>query len=981
MKIPRFILSTTLATFAVLTLTPSSSIPHVAGQKLSEILNGVKIISDGGTTVGGYKHHQRQFQDPIIRSSELIENKLQNAYWIDFHDQFDQHAQFSQLVQTHPGITLRHEFWDSINAVSVSVRDEGVLKEILTQITGIKMVEPVVMHERPEAISDEVYAFGGASKTRKYDVHELTGVKEVHDSLKLYGRGIKIGIIDSGVDYHHPALGGCFGPGCKVAYGTDFVGDDGRSPDDDPMTDCDGHGTHVAGIIAANDTSFIGVVPQATLGAYRVFGCQGGTSNDLIMKALLRAAGDGMQVINLSLGGPGGWRQDREARLADELAKNGTIIVAAMGNEGQMGLFEASSPGVAGAAITVASTENEFRSNMYFTVDEKSLKATHIDDEEEEDDDDGDDGDEEEREHTKSKKHPGGKKPPRAILYLGDVDMNFSNTTLVAVTPGTSGKVANDACKPITQDLSGKIALIRRGDCIFKIKIANAALANASGVILMDNVPSTGFAADTEGATIKVQTITLDDGEYLLKMIQQLKKEKEGIKLLAGKGPKQVSNPNGGFLSVFSSMGPDSELNSKPDIAAPGGQIWSTFPIKLGSYASLSGTSMAAPYIVGCVGLYLEGLPNGDHSAKAIKTAFQNSAQPRKQQMGYKGYASVTQQGAGLLRMMDILSTKVAVTPSHISLNDTEHINANQQITITNTGQTPLEYKVDIVSAAGLEPFDTKMMVEKTPLPIEAKASVIISQKTVTVAAGSSSTVDLKFTGPNTDPTKFVIYSGYVRLTPAKVSPQSPVMHIPYMGMQGDFKKVGILDSSFSLRLFDARGHLIRLAPNGNRGAFGGGHSTVGSDGAPTIPVETSGTSSGKIGIDLSTRETNDINTGGRPRPVAHGMKIVFRMITASEILVVDLVSTEGQDPYQVKSYGLLKGGVARFVPRNDQLEGNAFQVMGWDGYLLREDGTPEPLMREGKAYRLRISLLKHFGNPENDMDFESHLSEPFSLG
>ncbi|KAH7045009.1 peptidase S8/S53 domain-containing protein [Linnemannia elongata] len=990
MKVPRFILSITLATLTVLTLTPSSSIPHVAGQKFSEILNGVKILSDGGTTVGGYKHHQRQFQEPIIRSSELIENKLQNAYWIDFHDQFDQHAQFSQLVQTHPGITLRHEFWDTINAVSVSVRDEGVLKEILTQIAGIKMVEPVVMHERPEAINHEIHAFGSASKTKKYDVHELTGVKAVHDSLKLYGKGIKIGIIDSGVDYHHPALGGCFGPGCKVAYGTDFVGDDGRSPDNDPMTDCDGHGTHVAGIIAANDTTFIGVVPQATLGAYRVFGCEGGTSNDLIMKALLRAAGDGMQVINLSLGGPGGWRQDREARLADELAKNGTIIVAAMGNEGQMGLFEASSPGVAGAAITVASTENEFRSNMYFTVDEKSLKAEHDDDEEEEDEnrlhenDDGDDRDEEEREHTKAKKQFGGTKPPRAILYLGDVDMNFSNTTLVAVSPGTSGKVANDACKPITQDLSGKIALIRRGDCTFKIKIANAALAHASGVILMDNVPSTGFAADTEGAVIKVRTITLDDGEYLLKTIQQLKKEKEGIKLLAGKGPKQVSNPDGGFLSVFSSMGPDSELNSKPDIAAPGGQIWSTFPIKLGSYASLSGTSMATPYIVGCVGLYLEGLPNGDHSAKAIKTAFQNSAQPRKQQKGYKGYASVTQQGAGLLSMLDILSSQVVVTPSHISLNDTEHINANQQITITNTGQTPLEYEVDIVSAAGLEPFDAKMMVEKNPLPVEAKASVIVSQKTVTVAAGASSTVDLKFIGPNTDPTKFVIYSGYVRLTPAKVSPQSPVMHIPYMGMQGDFKKVTVLDPSFGLRLFDSRGRPIRLSPNGNGGTVGG-HPTVGADGAPVIPVETSGTISGEIGTDHSTGETNDVNTGGRPRPVANGMKIVFRMITASEILVLDLVSAEGEDPYQVKSYGLLKGGVARFVPRNDQLEGNAFQVMGWDGELLREDGTPESLMRDGngagKTYRLRISLLKHFGNPENDMDFESHLSEPFSLG
>lgn len=139
MKVPYFILSTTIATIAVLTLAP-----HVAGQKFSQILGRIKIISDGGTTVGGYKHHQKQFQEPIIRSSELVENKLPNAYWIDFHDQFDQHVQFSQLVQSHAGITLRHEFWDSINAVSISVRDEGVLKYILEQIVGIKMIEPVV---------------------------------------------------------------------------------------------------------------------------------------------------------------------------------------------------------------------------------------------------------------------------------------------------------------------------------------------------------------------------------------------------------------------------------------------------------------------------------------------------------------------------------------------------------------------------------------------------------------------------------------------------------------------------------------------------------------------------------------------------------------------------------------------------------------------------------------------------------------------
>lgn len=78
-----------------------------------------------------------------------------------------------------------------------------------------------------------------------------------------------MGVIDTGVDYTHHALGGCFGPGCRVAYGYDFVGDayTGDSepqPDDDPRDTCNGHGTHVAGIIGANDKhmNLTGVAPD-----------------------------------------------------------------------------------------------------------------------------------------------------------------------------------------------------------------------------------------------------------------------------------------------------------------------------------------------------------------------------------------------------------------------------------------------------------------------------------------------------------------------------------------------------------------------------------------------------------------------------------------------------------------------------------------------------------------------------------------------
>lgn len=85
----------------------------------------------------------------------------------------------------------------------------------------------------------------------------------------MTGQGIKVGIIDTGVDYTHPGLGGCYGPECRVAYGYDFVGDEYNGentpiPDNDPMNNCNGHGTHVTGIIGANDShlNFTGIAPE-----------------------------------------------------------------------------------------------------------------------------------------------------------------------------------------------------------------------------------------------------------------------------------------------------------------------------------------------------------------------------------------------------------------------------------------------------------------------------------------------------------------------------------------------------------------------------------------------------------------------------------------------------------------------------------------------------------------------------------------------
>jgi subtilisin family serine protease len=170
----------------------------------------------------------------------------------------------------------------------------------------------------------------------------------------LTGQGMRIGVLDSGIDYTHPDLGGCFGTGCKVAGGYDFY-----DYDADPQ-DKEGHGTHVAGIIAGKSDSQSGVAPDATLYAYRV--CNYYCSTIGVVQALERAADpdqnpltqDALDVVNLSLGGPG-TQNDPMTIAANNAAKAGIIVVTAAGNDG-MAYGAVGAPANAELAITVAAT-------------------------------------------------------------------------------------------------------------------------------------------------------------------------------------------------------------------------------------------------------------------------------------------------------------------------------------------------------------------------------------------------------------------------------------------------------------------------------------------------------------------------------------------------------------------------------------------------------------------------------------------------
>ncbi|PYQ30050.1 MAG: hypothetical protein DMF56_10010 [Acidobacteria bacterium] len=234
---------------------------------------------------------------------------------------------------------IRYEYVQAIFGAAIDVP-----RESLDAIRRLPYVKAVV----PDRVVT-AYAAGDAKPTAA----AIDAAARVNaSSLATRGDGIRIGVIDTGIDYTHPALGGAFGPGHKVAGGWDFANNDG-----DPKDDA-GHGTHVAGIIAADSPEIAGVAPGATLYAYKVLSAQGSGLQSNVIAAIERSIdpnqdgnpSDHLDVINLSLGGPG-TADDLVSHAVDNATAAGVIVVVAAGNAGRPDSI--GSPGTARTAITV----------------------------------------------------------------------------------------------------------------------------------------------------------------------------------------------------------------------------------------------------------------------------------------------------------------------------------------------------------------------------------------------------------------------------------------------------------------------------------------------------------------------------------------------------------------------------------------------------------------------------------------------------
>lgn len=425
-------------------------------------------------------------------------------------------------------------------------------------------------------------------------------------SLGYDGNGIKIAIIDTGVDYNHPDLFG-FGSDGKVVGGFDFV-----ENDDSPL-DTNGHGTEVAGIIAA-DGDLKGVVPKAKILSYRVSATGNSVSSDLIVKAIQRAVLDGADIINISLGV--NRTNDRIDDAIDDAVQKGVVVVAAAGNSGP-DLGTIGSPGRDPHAITVGATYNNLTASLVatFEIDGKRIEV---------------------------------------LPMVGTERLAAPITSEIVF--GNYGREAD--LRDV--DAREKILLVERGSdkkdelVYFSEKEKNSAAAGAKAVIIFNNGPGI-FLGDlnnkVEGPgyrpTIPAVSMSGEDGLALKAMLEN----------------KTVGTINAfyhpDFVSFFSSRGPVSPFYIKPDLVAPG--VFVNTTTLFGRYNLTSGTSFAAPHVSGAAAILLQKNPS--LSPQEISSIIYTTADPISDTYGTRFTQEIS--GTGRLNITKAFNANMIIDPPY----------------------------------------------------------------------------------------------------------------------------------------------------------------------------------------------------------------------------------------------------------------------------------------------------------------------------
>ncbi|MEG0804828.1 MAG: S8 family serine peptidase [Lachnospiraceae bacterium] len=584
----------------------------------------------------------------------------------------------------------------------------------------------------------------------------------------------------------------------KVPYAFDYAGKDF----DVEHGEISDHGTHVAGIAAGNETktpdgTVVGVAKDAQILVMKVFGGQY-AEFDTILAALDDAMTLGADSINMSLGSTAGFSKelapDSEAlrwtnKAYGNIFNTDAVLAISAGNEGSSAQKNpwytnqnpvdcpdnstVGSPSTYETPTSIASIDNEASLAFFVTAGNRRLEYNDT------------------AEKVKFTQLAGKKMKFAMVGNLGCSDSDFTKA-----------------------NVKGKIAVVQRGECTFVEKQERARLAGAIGCIVYNNVDEPLNRMIIE-ETIPCVCISMADGKYL----ESLQKKGKAV-LTAAKGGAFFARPKN-VMSSFTSWGVTPDLQLKPEITAPGGNIYSS--TNNGTYGLMSGTSMAAPHIAGVAAIIKQALlekgiklPAGE-LRKRIDALMMSTATPvtfdEKEGTPY----SPRLQGSGLANAFSsvtsnaYLSVKDSAKPK-ISMGDdvrkTGVYNFSFDINNTSDHELAFEPKANVMTedyydyqTEGYPYFMAEIPMALKDAKVEFK-SASLKEGIVTVPKKDKTTVEVTITLSDENKAYMdkifkngIFVEGFVRLK--AITANEINLTLPYMGFYGDWTAASIFDGPF----------------------------------------------------------------------------------------------------------------------------------------------------------------------------------------